>query len=86
MRLLVDADRKRELAAARAREFRRTRGVKPSHAEARDHRLRTGRTALYLQAKTGATRDELAARLGVSAGLLTKAMKEARAESERLAA
>lgn len=86
LRLLVDADRKRELAAERARELRKARAVKPNHAEARERRLRTGRKALYLQAKTGGTRDELAAQLGVSAGLLTKALKEARAERERRAA
>jgi hypothetical protein len=82
LRLLVDADRKRELAAERVRQFRKARAVRPSHAEAKEQRLLTGRKALYLQAKTGATRDELAAQLGVSAGLLTKALKEARAESE----
>lgn len=83
LRLLVGADRKRQLAAERARQFRKARGVKTSHAEAREKRLHVGRKALYLQAKTGASRDELAAQLGVSAGLLTKALKEARAEWER---
>lgn len=85
LRLLVDSAAKKALAAERTRKSRDRRRIKPSHAEAREARLIVGQKALYLAAKWGATRDELAAMLGVSTGLLSKAMNEAREARQRAA-
>lgn len=77
LRLLVDADRRRELNTERTRESRHRRGA-ASRADAQAARLDLGRRALWLAIKDGMTRDEIAAHLGVSAGQVSKAMAEAR--------
>lgn len=84
LRLLISGDRKRAIAADRVRKCRDGRRKRPGHAEARQQRLEIGQKALYLQAKWGSTRDELAATLQVSAGLLSKAVNEAREYRARL--
>jgi hypothetical protein len=76
LRMLVDDDTRRERGAERAREFRKRRGATTRQA-AQEARLLIGRKALYMQAKEGLTRDDLADRFGVSAGQISKAMAEA---------
>lgn len=77
LRMLVDADRRRELATERERESRRRKGA-ASRADQQAARIELGRKALWLATKDGMTRDEIAAHLGVSAGQVSKAMTEAR--------
>ncbi|NTE56081.1 hypothetical protein G6M78_13470 [Agrobacterium tumefaciens] len=76
LRVLVDEDRKRELSIERMEQSRRRRGVK-DRQEQQTVRLEMGRKALYLRSAQGMTRDELAAHFGVSAGQISKAMREA---------
>ncbi|MGO6921255.1 hypothetical protein ACCS39_27370 [Rhizobium ruizarguesonis] len=77
LRVLVDQDRKRELNTERTRQSRRRRGAK-DRSEQQAERLSIGGMALYLQAKKGLTREELAEQFGVSTGQISKAMREAR--------
>lgn len=77
LRMLVDKDRRRELNTARTRKSRHRRG-KASREQAQADRLALGRKALYLAASEGLNRAELAGRLGVSTGQISKAMAEAR--------
>jgi len=77
LRMLIDDDTRRERGAERSREFRKRRGA-TNRQTAREARLLLGRKALYMQAKEGLTRDDLADRFGVSAGQISKAMAEAR--------
>ena len=78
LRVLIDTDRRRERGAMRQTESRRRRGAKDQN-EQKAARLELGRKCLYLSAKDGMNRDDLAARFGVSTGQISKAMKEARA-------
>lgn len=77
LRVLVDRDRKTELAVERMEQSRRRRGVK-ARAEQQAARLEMGGIALYIQATQGLKRDELAEHFGVSGGQMSKAMQEAR--------
>ncbi|WVT72159.1 hypothetical protein QM996_11505 [Sinorhizobium chiapasense] len=77
LRVLVDRDRKTELAVERMEQSRRRRGVK-ARAEQQAARLEMGGIALYIQATQGLKRDELAEHFGVSSGQMSKAMQEAR--------
>lgn len=76
LRVLVDDDRKRELNTERTKASRIRRGGK-DRAEQQAARLEMGRKALYLRASAGMTVAELAAHLGVSAGQVHKAMRQA---------
>ncbi|MBY3589482.1 hypothetical protein HJA87_06235 [Rhizobium bangladeshense] len=76
LRVLVDEDRKGERSVERMEQSRRRRGVK-DRREQQAARLEMGRKALYLRSAQGMTRDDLAAHFGVSAGQISKAMREA---------
>lgn len=76
LRVLVDEDRKKELAVERMERSRRRRGVKDRQKQ-QATRLEMGRKAMYLRSSQGMTRDELAAHFGVSSGQISKAMREA---------
>ncbi len=78
LRVLIDEDRRRELTAERQRDSRRRKGAQ-DRSEQQEARLLLGQKALHLRAAEGMTRDELASHLGVSAGQVSKAMKEAEA-------
>jgi len=78
LRVLIDADRRREREAERQTESRRRRGAKDRN-EQQAARLELGRQCLYLATKDGMNRDDLAAHFGVSTGHISNAMKEARA-------
>lgn len=80
LRLLLDDSVRRERKALRERE-RRQRSGALSRTDARTKRLNVGQCAIYRMAKEGITRDELAVELGVSAGYVSKAIREARAAS-----
>ncbi|WP_431673930.1 hypothetical protein [Rhizobium leguminosarum] len=77
LRVLVDQDRKRQLNTERTKESRHRRGAK-DRIQQKAERLSMGGMALYLQAKKGLKRDELAEHFGVSTGQMSKAMAEAR--------
>lgn len=76
LRMLVDADRRRELATAREQDSRRRKGA-ASRADQQAARLDLGRRALWMAAKDGMTIREIAADMGVSTGQISKAMAEA---------
>lgn len=76
LRLLVDADRRRELNTIRTRESRHRRGAAP-RAEGQAARLELGRRALYLAAKDGLSVRELADALGTSPATVSRAMAAA---------
>jgi hypothetical protein len=77
LRVLVDDDRKRELATERSRKSRRKRGA-ASREEQQAARLAMGQAALYLASSQGMGVHDLAARFGCSTGQVSKAMAEAR--------
>ncbi len=77
LRLLLDRDIRQDRKARCERERRQRNGA-TSRRDIQAERLRIGRSALYRMAKEGMTRDELAAELGVSAGYLSKALRDAR--------
>jgi hypothetical protein len=77
LRVLVEPAIQRERATERQTEFRRRKGV-GSREEQRMARLALGQKCLYLSAKSGMNRDELAAHFDVSTGQISKAMTEAR--------
>lgn len=81
LRALVDEDRRRELNTERTRESRHRRGAADRSAQ-QMARLELGQKCLYLAAKDGMNRAELAEHFGVSTGQISKAMTEAKA-SER---
>lgn len=80
--LVDDRDRKRELSVERMEKSRREKGVKDRTSQ-QAARLEMGGMALYLQAKKGMRRDDLAAHFNVSAGQISKAMAEARQARQR---
>lgn len=77
LRVLVDEERKRELNTERTKASRHRRGAKDRTAQ-QAARLEIGQKALYLQASQGMTVAELAVHLGVSVGLVHKAMRQAK--------
>lgn len=77
LRVLVDEERKRELNTERTKASRHRRGAKDRTAQ-QAARLEMGQKALYLQASQGMTVAELAVHLGVSVGLVHKAMRQAK--------
>ncbi|MGX5722824.1 hypothetical protein [Shinella zoogloeoides] len=81
LRALVDEDRRRELNTERTRQSRHRRGAADRSAQ-QAARLEMGRECLYLASNSGMNRNDLAARFGVSAGQISKAMKEARTSAQ----
>lgn len=81
LRVLIDSDRHRERDAERQTESRRRKGAQ-DRAEQQAARLALGQKCLYLSAKSGMNRDDLAAHFGVSTGQISKAMVEARNSSK----
>lgn len=81
LRLLVDADRRRELNTERTRKSRRRRGA-TSHAEKRAARLELGQRALWL-ARDGLTVRQIAEDLGTSPATVSRAIKEVRSGKEK---
>ncbi|WP_171900314.1 hypothetical protein [Rhizobium sp. N541] len=81
LRALVDEDRRKELNTERTRESRHRRGAADRSAQ-QTARLELGQKCLYLAAKSGMNRAELAAHFGVSTGQISKAMTEAKASEE----
>lgn len=77
LRILLNADVRRERKARLERERRQRNGA-TSHSVAAAERLRIGQIALYRMVKEGFTRNEMALELGVSTGQLSKALREAR--------
>ncbi len=82
LRMLVDTDRARELAAERQAKSRRLKGA-ASRSEGRAARIALGRQAIYVQASEGATVADLAERFAVSPSHVSKAMAEARKAGSR---
>lgn len=80
LRILLSPEMRRTRKAEQERD-RRARAGATSHAKARETRRKLGNVALYRMAKEGLTRDEMARELGVSSGLLSKAIREAREAS-----
>ncbi len=80
LRVLIDKGRKRERGAERQADRRRRNGAK-DRDEQRSTRLELGQKCLYLSAKDGMTRAELAHHFGVSTGHISNAMREAKASS-----
>ncbi|MCD2175364.1 hypothetical protein [Rhizobium sp. C4] len=80
LRVLIDEDRRRERGAERQADRRRSQGAK-DRDELKATRLELGQKCLYLSAKDGMTRADLAHHFGVSTGQISKAMREARASS-----
>lgn len=77
LRVLVDAGIQRERASERQTEYRRRKGAVSREAQ-RAERLALGQKCLYMAAKSGMNRDDLAAHFSVSTGQISKAMAEAR--------
>lgn len=73
LRLLVDRDRRRELATERERESRRRKGMR-SRADQRASLLELGRKARWLATKDGMTVREIAAEVGASPATISRAM------------
>jgi len=81
LRALVDEDRRRELNTERTRQSRHRRGAGDRSAQ-QTARLELGQKCVYLAAKNGMNRAELAAHFGVSTGHISNAMREAKASAE----
>ncbi len=80
LRALVDEDRRKELNTERTRQSRHRRGAADRSAQ-QSTRLELGQKCIYLAAKSGMNRDDLAAHFSVSTGQISKAMAEARASA-----
>lgn len=79
LRMLVDTERAREVAAERQRDSRRRKGAQDRTA-VQAARLELGRKARFLQAREGLTVRDLADKLGMSAFQISKAIAEANAK------
>lgn len=75
--ILVDEQRRQYRDKLRKRQDRLADGAR-SHEQLVRERLELGREALHLQQLEGLTRDQIAQRLGVSLGRISKAMREAK--------
>lgn len=76
LRVLLNPDARRERKAHDARERRKTKGA-TSHDEKRAERIEIGKRALWM-VHDGLTRKQIATEIGVSEGLIGKAIDEAR--------
>ncbi|KGF67684.1 hypothetical protein LL06_20895 [Hoeflea sp. BAL378] len=77
LRVLIDSDLRRERGTERQTKFRRGKGAQ-DRAELQTARIALGQKCLYMSAKSGMNRDELAAHFNVSTGHISNAMAEAR--------
>jgi len=82
LRVLIDSSIATERATERQAASRRRKGAK-NRSEQQAARLDLGRKCLYLAAKDGMNRADLATYFGVSTGQISKAMADARAFAQQ---